>query len=383
MSRVEQPKTVAICAGGIRNGDAVGIDILGMADSLRAANHQVTLVAFSVEDSIRQQYPVAEFGQLDSLNGFDLVIYHHCIELPDIEPLLDAYRGRLILRYHNITPASFFSPYPAAAHAVMMCAQGREQTRRLVERFWARAYWMPASHYNIQDLAELAPQYSLKYVGVVPPFNRLEQFRASMPAAASDTESTVELLFVGRFSPNKNHLDMVRAIYAYTQSIDRDIHLTLVGSQDPALQRYMDQLNGLIAALGLEQNVSILSHVPEEELKQLYARASAFFCTSLHEGFCVPVIEAQALGLPVLTTTTAAIGETLGPQQFGFERPESAEDYLYIAQLIKQATRDVDTRQALIEQGYRNIAQRFSGDIIAEQFMVGLYDAVHKMEPLA
>lgn len=383
MNGAKSLKTVAICAGGIRNGDAVGIDILGMAESLRASGYRVTLVAFSIEDSIRQQYHASSFSELNSFNDFDMVIYHHCIVLPEIEPLLDGYNGRLIIRYHNITPATFFSPYPAAAHAQAMCAQGREQTRRLVERFWASAYWMPASEYNVQDLSSLLPAQPMQHLGVVPPFNRLEQFRANMPTNTADITTTVELLFVGRFSPNKNHLDMVRTLYTYIQTIDSDIHLTLVGSQDPALQRYMDQLNSLITALGLEAHVSILSHVPEEELKALYGRASVFFCMSLHEGFCVPVIEAQALGLPVLTTTTAAIGETLGPQQFGFERPESTEDYLYIAQLIYQASHDKDVRQALVEQGYRNISQRFSGEIIAEKFQVSIYDAVHNMEQRA
>lgn len=374
MTSLQSTGQVAICAGGIRNGDAVGIDVISMAEVLTQLGYRVTLVAFSTEDIIRQQFDFIDLSTLTTLNDFDMVIYHHCILLPEIEPLLNSYNGRLILRYHNITPAEFFEPYPAAARAVQMCAQGRQQTKRLLERFADRGWWMPASHYNVQDLEYTLPGVTLRHVTVVPPFNRLEQFRASMPPRIEVATDVPELLFVGRFSPNKNHLDMVRAVYAYTRLFDNDIHLTMVGSQDPALSVYMQQLEQLISELGLEQQVSILSHVPEEQLKQLYASATAFFCMSQHEGFCVPVVEAQALGLPVLTTTTAAIGETLGPDQFGFDRPQSATDFIYVAKLIDLATRNSDVRHQLIQQGYRNIAGRFSGEVIAEKFIEGIFD---------
>ena len=48
------------------------------------------------------------------------------------------------------------------------------------------------------------------------------------------------------------------------------------------------------------------------DLATRYASSAAFVCTSDHEGFCVPVVEAMAFGLPVVALGTTAVPETVG-----------------------------------------------------------------------
>jgi len=47
-------------------------------------------------------------------------------------------------------------------------------------------------------------------------------------------------------------------------------------------------------------------------LAAYYEAADVFVCTSDHEGFCVPVVEAMAKGVPVVAYDAAAVGETVG-----------------------------------------------------------------------
>jgi glycosyltransferase involved in cell wall biosynthesis len=62
---------------------------------------------------------------------------------------------------------------------------------------------------------------------------------------------------------------------------------------------------------GLER-LTLLGHVPDDELPGLYAGAEAFILPSLYEGFGLPILEAMACGTPVIAAPNAAIPETAG-----------------------------------------------------------------------
>ena len=52
--------------------------------------------------------------------------------------------------------------------------------------------------------------------------------------------------------------------------------------------------------------------VPDAELAAYYRNAHAYVSLSEHEGFCVPLVEAMAMDVPVLAYAAAAVPETLG-----------------------------------------------------------------------
>jgi glycosyltransferase involved in cell wall biosynthesis len=62
---------------------------------------------------------------------------------------------------------------------------------------------------------------------------------------------------------------------------------------------------------GLER-LTLLGHVPDDDLPGLYAGAEAFILPSLYEGFGLPILEAMACGTPVIAAPNAAIPETAG-----------------------------------------------------------------------
>ena len=113
------------------------------------------------------------------------------------------------------------------------------------------------------------------------------------------------LLFVGNPKPHKN-LD--RVIKAYARARSRagfDAPLVCVGARpgtDFKLERRARQL-------GIGDHIRLLGHVDGKVLPALYQGASLFLYPTLYEGFGLPVVEAMASGVPVITSNTSSLKE--------------------------------------------------------------------------
>ena len=113
-------------------------------------------------------------------------------------------------------------------------------------------------------------------------------------------------LYIGRQDPYKN---LNRTIAALGKCCDRETQLWLAGSLDP---RYTPQLKARARELGLQKRVKFLGYVPEEELPIIIAKAIALVFPSLWEGFGLPVLEAMAMGTPVITSNLSSLPEVAG-----------------------------------------------------------------------
>ena len=67
-----------------------------------------------------------------------------------------------------------------------------------------------------------------------------------------------------------------------------------------------------ILAAARDNGAQLLGRVSEDELRALYAGASAFAYPSLYEGFGLPILEAMAAGAPVLTSDVSSLPEVAG-----------------------------------------------------------------------
>jgi len=82
------------------------------------------------------------------------------------------------------------------------------------------------------------------------------------------------------------------------------------GRQDPGHAASLDRLHG---ELGLGDRVRLAGRVEQDELEQLYARASIFALATRHEGYGIVFDEAMAHGLPIVSCRAGAVPETVAP----------------------------------------------------------------------
>src|SRR6476469_2445315 len=95
--------------------------------------------------------------------------------------------------------------------------------------------------------------------------------------------------------------------------------------------------------------------VPDRELAAYYRRAHAYVSLSEHEGFCVPLVEAMAMDVPVLAYAAAAVPETLGGAGVSF----APKDLEHAAELLGALVYDEPLRRDVIA-GQRRRVPSFS-----------------------
>lgn len=359
---------IAICHRVVLTSDAIGHDILGMYRLLSDMGFQVAVVGEAFDTASSANMRTMHLATANSAS-FDLVIYHHSINWPEGEAFLRTFNGVVVFRYHNITPPVFLWPYSLAY--AEECAKGIQQTARLIQHFRHAAYWIADSPFNRNQLVTFGANPDR--VMVAAPFNLIADY-LSPPKPHNGRE--VRALFIGRFLPHKAHSDLIQIVYSYLRHIDDAIVLRLVGTVDENFRAYFDELQTLVDELGIRDHVRIDVGVSHDDLAQLLRDSTVFLCCSRHEGFCVPAIEAQAAGLPLISVNASALAETLGPGQIVCDPPETSQDYLFYAYVIREITTNSELRQILITNGQRNVIRRFSPEVVENQFLASFIPAL-------
>ena len=129
------------------------------------------------------------------------------------------------------------------------------------------------------------------------------------------------LFFLGNTDPKKN---TERTLVAYSRYLD------LSARKRPLLMADLDRdyLDGIISRNGIENirdHIVMPGYIPNADLPYIYNAAFAFLYTSLRESFGIPLLEAMACGVPVITSNTSSMPEIGGPDAI-LVNPENADD---------------------------------------------------------
>lgn len=162
------------------------------------------------------------------------------------------------------------------------------------------------------------------------------------------------ILTVGRLEPRKNHLSLIGA-YARMQSPRPT--LVIVGQRDFSF----DRIFSAIEATGLGGDIRILERVTDLELPVLIRHARIFAYPAYAEGFGMPVAEALASGVPVITSNSTSMPEVAGSAAILVE----PADQIQLAHEMDRLVRDGDLRARLIDEGLRQV-ERFEWKKSAE-----------------
>lgn len=166
------------------------------------------------------------------------------------------------------------------------------------------------------------------------------------------------LLFLGGEKPHKNVQNVVRA-FAEARRRQTLPHTLVLAGPMPANE---GRLAALISALDLSGSIRSPGIVEEADLPGLYSGADALLYPTLYEGFGLPVVEAMACGVPVLTSSTSALQEIAG----GYACLVDPMDVDAIAHGIVQLATDARVRADYSLLG-RKRALDFSWDKAAER----------------
>lgn len=253
------------------------------------------------------------------------------------------------LLYHNITPAHLLAEQPAVAE---LCRRGRDALPGLVA---AAGTWVADSAYNAAELRDAGAGD----VAVVPLLLRLpEAPAAGAPATAAAGPPRVAV--VGRVVPSKRIDAVVRAAAALARRVP-DAGVDVVGSWE-GFDRYRDALTALARELGVTDRVTFHGAVDDAARDRLYAGASAYLSLSGHEGFGAPLLEALAMGLPVVAADAAAIPETLD----GGGLLVPGGDPVFAAEALRLVLTDPGAADELRRRGRDRVARYRARDVAGE-----------------
>lgn len=335
------------CLPDFAKHDAIGNHVLRVRDALRDAGYESDIWADRIDDRL-----AGEAKRYDEFanDGAETVLMYHLSTDSSMPRWLEerARRGtRVISYYHNISPSKYFRRWePRIARRL------DEARAQLVELAPVTRLALAASSFNREELV------SAGYGSVVvapllvdlTPFDELGQDSSATDTSAREPMGS-RWLFVGRIAPNKCQHDVIAAFAVYRRLIDPDATLTLVGG--PSSYRYLQAVRRLIAELGLEGSVRHLDNVAFPQLLEEYRRADVLVCLSEHEGFCVPLLEAMAAGVPVVAFRAAAVPETVGDAAVVVDD----KDPLHVARAVDELLRDPDRRTKMIARGRSRAGQ--------------------------
>jgi glycosyltransferase involved in cell wall biosynthesis len=158
-----------------------------------------------------------------------------------------------------------------------------------------------------------------------------------IPGAIQPRERVI--LNVGAIQKRKNISRLVEAF----ETVGNDWKLVLAGSAGFGAEEILSRIRRSPAA----SRISVLGYISAEDLAGWYGRASVFAFPSLDEGFGMPVLEAMAAGIPVLTSNRSALPEVAGDAAL-LVNPEDVEA---IGQTLRDLTGREDLRQSLVDKG--------------------------------
>jgi glycosyltransferase involved in cell wall biosynthesis len=230
--------------------------------------------------------------------SLDLNLYHETSFLPF------RFDGPKVITVHDLSTLRYPETHPAAR--VREVAERLPQAIREADAIVVDSAFIKSElikEFNV-DPAKVTDIH----LGVAP------QYR---PQYANDIAATLVeyglsyrhyILAVGTLEPRKNLLQALDAHAGLPEQVRRKFPLVVAGTKGWLAR----ELEARIHAAEVREEVRWLGYVPPEALPAIYAGARLFVYPSLYEGFGLPVLEAMASGIPVVTSGLASLPEVAG-----------------------------------------------------------------------
>jgi glycosyltransferase involved in cell wall biosynthesis len=326
---------VALLTQNARAGDAIGRHVAEKAAYFLDRGAYVRVVVADDRDThpalrsltLRQSDRPSGDGW-QALKSADLIVidYSQFYPLLDFLPLLADGKRRLIFDYHGVTP-----PMGRLANHRECQLRGQEYRRCASIADVVITHSQFAERELLNEIA--IPSQRRHRMGYVID---TDHFTPGEPNLSLRKRLALNgariLLVVGRLAPNKRVPILIRAV-AELRDESPTIHAVIVGPCGDCYESERLLCREVAADCQVADRVHFLGAVDEATLRDCYRSADLLVLPSVHEGFCLPVIEAMACGLPVIAARAAALPETVCDTGLTFE-PDNPGD---LAQIVRRA----------------------------------------------
>ena len=243
------------------------------------------------------------------------------------------------------------SELPAVAHKAQRIIADSDATRDDIIKF----------------LQVPAEKVRVVYLGVDPVFHPITD-RSSLESVRRRYRLPERfILCVGTIQPRKNLMGLLQAYARLCQ--DENFHHDIVlaggvGWKNVGLKEHID-------SLGISSRVHFTGYLPDADLPLMYNLCDIFVFPSIYEGFGLPVLEAMASGVPVMTSKTSSLPEVAGDAALLVD-PASIEE---MAAGMLRLVSDQDLRSCCRERGIAR-ARLFTWERCARETLQVLREAV-------
>jgi glycosyltransferase involved in cell wall biosynthesis len=182
-----------------------------------------------------------------------------------------------VVHFHNCTPRELVDP--ETYHTIDRSMQQLQLVTTLDLDCWT------FSPFN---------ELSLAAIGVPPGRIHFVPFPIGAPRQVRPQRRSdgVDIAVVGRIVRAKGHHVLLDALALLTPEVRAAIKVRIAGNTSFSSFAYFDKLNHQVRLLGLEDVVEFIGQPDDEDLWRLFERSHLLVSPSLHEGLCMPVIEA-------------------------------------------------------------------------------------------
>ena len=332
---------IAIDIGPLKSGDSIrGIGVY-TRELLRAMN----LDGVDVFNSDLGKYDIVHFTRFNPFK----------ISVPFNKPLHTKY----ILTIYDLIPLIYPRHYPPGIRGMVSWQINKYLIKKNID--------------EIVTISETSKKDICRFLGVNPSkvhvvylsarsmFRKMEfteKWRESWVLESGGKRVPKKFaLYVGDINYNKNIPTLVKACKI------AGIPLVIAGKQAAQIEKLDLHHPELSHLRGVDwSNVIRVGFVPDDILVELYNLATVYIQPSFYEGFGLPILEANAAGVPVIAAKTQALVEIADDSAL-FADPKGVEDF---TEKIMMIIKDEVLRNSLIRSGLEN-SRRFSWEKTAKE----------------
>jgi glycosyltransferase involved in cell wall biosynthesis len=222
-----------------------------------------------------------------------------------------------------------------------------------------------ATRRDLLDLWQVpAEKVTVLYSGVNASFQPAGEVQVTAVRRRYRLDDAPYLLSVGTVQPRKNYQMLIQAFAAV--AADWPHTLAIAGGKGWLYEEMLAEVD----RQNLTGRVRFIGFVDDADLPALYTGADLFLFPSLYEGFGLPLLEAMACGVPVLTSDASCLPEVVVNKESGVETAVLLSPHLphswsqAIHHLLGDESACDRLRQAGQQQATRFTWQRAAGQLI-------------------